>query len=109
MALLRLRGGFLIACRLGGAALMLSALQACGGGSSDTPVGPADLSPPTAPSALSAAAQSATQIQLSWQAATDNGTGVAGYRVFRGTSGTPIATVAGTSYLDTGLTAATPY
>ena len=34
---------------------------------------------------------------------------MAGYRVYRNGSGTPLATVAGTSYSDTGLTANTAY
>jgi uncharacterized repeat protein (TIGR03806 family) len=82
------------------------ALQGCGGGESQ-PAG--DTTPPAAPAALSATAQSTSTIQLNWQAATDADTGVAGYRIFRNASASPIATVAGTSYLDTGLAADTSY
>jgi chitodextrinase len=63
----------------------------------------ADTQPPTAPADLTATAASATQITLAWTAATDD-VGVAGYRVFRDGT-TPIATVTGTSFSDTGLAA----
>jgi glucose/arabinose dehydrogenase/chitodextrinase len=72
-----------------------------------------DGTPPSAPSGLTATAASATQINLSWTAATDN-VGVAGYRVERcqGTSCTnftQIAAPTGTSFNDTGRTDATTY
>ena len=62
---------------------------------------------------VTATAVSATQINLSWTAATDN-TGVTGYRVERcqGASCTnfvQIAAPAGTTFSDTGLTASTSY
>ena len=72
-----------------------------------------DTEPPTAPSDLSAAATSATHIDLTWTAATDN-VGVTGYQVERcqGTGcstfaqiGTPTAT----NFADSGLTAGTTY
>jgi len=88
--------------------LALLVLQACGG-SSDPPPAGADVTPPTVPGGLTAASTSATQIQLNWQASTDSGTGVAGYRIFRNAGTSPVATVATTSYLDGGLTAATSY
>jgi chitodextrinase len=66
-----------------------------------------DTTAPTVPTGLTATAQSSTQIALAWNASTDAGTGVAGYRVFRGA--TLITTVTTTSYTDTGLTAATLY
>lgn len=85
---------------------LASLLQACGGGDS----GPApDTSPPSIPAALAATAQSASTIQLSWQAATDGSGSVAGYRVFRSGSASPVATVTGTTYLDAGLAADTEY
>jgi uncharacterized repeat protein (TIGR03806 family) len=88
--------------------LLLAMLQACGGAAT-TPGGSVDSTAPTIPAGLNATAQSASAIELSWQASTDTGTGVAGYRVFRNAGVTPIATVTGTTYLDTGLTAATAY
>jgi len=73
----------------------------------------ADATPPTAPSSLTATAVSASQINLSWTASTDN-VGVAGYRVERclGVNCTTFAQVAAptaTSFSDAGLTAATTY
>jgi hypothetical protein len=72
-----------------------------GGGGTD--------SPPSVPTGLTATAVSSNEIDLSWNASTDSdGTGVAGYHLFRG--GTQIATVtSGTSYKDTGLTPSTQY
>jgi hypothetical protein len=65
-----------------------------------------DTSAPTAPSGLVATAMSATQINLNWNASTDD-VGVAGYEVWRGT--TNISTATTTSYSDIGLTAGTSY
>ncbi|MGE5599381.1 MAG: discoidin domain-containing protein, partial [Bacteroidota bacterium] len=69
------------------------------GGSSDTQA-------PTVPTNLTATAVSSSQIDLSWTASTDN-VGVTGYRIYRG--GEAIATTAGTSYSDTGLSPNTTY
>ncbi len=66
----------------------------------------ADTTAPTAPSGLRATAASASQVNLSWTASTDN-LAVTGYRVLR--NGTPVATVTATSHSDTGLAAATAY
>jgi uncharacterized repeat protein (TIGR03806 family) len=82
-------------------------MGACGGSGSGNPPPAADTTPPSIPTGLTATAQSATSIQLVWQASTDIGTGVAGYRVFRDAGATPVATVTGTTFLDTGLAAAT--
>ncbi len=65
-----------------------------------------DTTPPSVPTGLTAAAVSASQVNLSWTASTDN-VGVAGYKVYRG--GTQIASTTATSYSDTGLTASTTY
>ena len=67
-----------------------------------------DTTPPSVPTGLTAApAASGTQVNLSWNASTDN-VAVAGYKVFR--NGTQVAEVtSGTSYADTGLTDATSY
>jgi len=76
-----------------------------------------DTTPPSAPSGLTVTAVSATQIDLSWTASTDN-LAVAGYRLERcqgvgcgsldsdfGLIGAPT----GTTFSDTGLTVATTY
>jgi chitodextrinase len=70
--------------------------------------GPADTSPPTAPTGLTGTATGPTGISLAWQASTDN-VGVTSYTVYRGS--TAIATVSGgtLSYADSGLTPGTPY
>jgi YD repeat-containing protein len=72
-----------------------------------------DTQAPTVPTGLSATAISSTQITLSWTASTDN-VGVTGYRVER-CSGincstfTQVATPAGITFGDSGLTASTSY
>jgi uncharacterized protein YkwD/chitodextrinase len=58
----------------------------------------ADTQPPTAPTLISAAAASATLVNLAWSASIDN-VGVAGYRVFR--NGSLLASTPGTTYADT--------
>src|SRR5262249_19751619 len=45
---------------------------------------------------------------LTWSASTDN-VGVAGYRIYRNGSVAPVATVTGSTYQDTGLSANTTY
>ena len=65
---------------------------------------PACGSVPGAPTNLTAAAASCSQINLSWTASTGT---VTGYYVYRNSS--EIATVATTSYSDTGLAASTQY
>lgn len=68
-----------------------SGSTACHGATSDT-------TPPTAPANLTATAVSPTQVNLSWDASTDN-VGVAGYKVYR--DGTFLASIGTTSYSDT--------
>ncbi|MDA8430920.1 MAG: hypothetical protein M0T70_16820 [Geobacteraceae bacterium] len=68
--------------------------------------GTADTTAPTTPANLSAAVSSSSQINLSWNASTDN-VGVTGYKIYRG--GIYQTTVTGTTYSDTGLTASTQY
>jgi chitodextrinase len=75
--------------------------------------GGGDTTPPSAPSGLTATANSSSQITLTWSAATDN-VGVTGYLLERcqGASCTSfgqIATPSTTSYSDTGLSASTAY
>ena len=72
-----------------------------------------DTTAPTAPTGLTAAAESESQINLSWSASTDN-VGVTGYQIERCTgascsSFSQIATTTGTTYNNTGLLASTSY
>ena len=74
-----------------------------------TPLGAAsgpDTVAPSVPTGLVATPVSTTQINLSWNASTDN-VGVTGYQVFR--NGQQIATTTTTSFSNTGLTPATTY
>lgn len=70
-------------------------------GIAELPVPAADIQAPTTPTGLVAMAASTTQINLSWNASTDN-KGVAGYKIYR--DGVPISSQSGTSYSDTGMT-----
>ena len=67
---------------------------------------PADTTPPSAPSGLAATARSATEVDLSWTASTDN-VGVAGYRVYR--DGALVGSTVTNVYADTGAQPATSY
>jgi chitodextrinase len=63
---------------------------------------PADVTAPTAPADLTATVNvDARTINLSWSASTDD-VAVTGYRVFRDNGSTPIATVTGTTFSDSG-------
>jgi len=89
----------------------VAAYDAAGNVSAQSPAVTAvtpDVTPPSVPGGLAAAATSSgSEVDLSWNASTDN-VGVAGYQVFR--DGTPVAEVtSGTSYADTGLSDATSY
>jgi chitodextrinase len=68
--------------------------------------GAADTQAPTVPAALTASGTAQTTTNLSWTASTDN-VGVTGYDVYQ--DATLKATVTGTTYTVTGLTAATAY
>ena len=101
--------GLLDEVRLYGRALTQSEIQT----DMATPISPPDLTPPSNVPGLTATAVSATQINLSWTAATDN-VGVTGYRVERCqgagcTTFVQIAAPADTTFGDTGLLTATPY
>ena len=64
--------------------------------------GGGDITPPSAPAALTATANLATRtIELSWTASTDD-VGITGYRVFRDNGSTPISTVIVTTFNDPG-------
>jgi len=69
-----------------------------------------DTQPPSVPTGLTATATNAGQIELNWIPSTDSGGGtVAGYKIYRDGNATEIATVTGTSYVDTGLSENTLY
>jgi subtilisin family serine protease len=71
-------------------------------------VGDPDIVPPTVPADLSVIALGYNRVYLGWTASTDiGGTGVAGYHVYRGS--TVVGSTAATTYIDTGLVAATAY
>jgi glucose/arabinose dehydrogenase len=69
---------------------------------------PADTTPPSIPTNVTAKAQSTSSILVSWNASTDS-SGISGYKVFRDNGATAIATVQTTSYTDANLTANTSY
>ncbi len=94
--------------------IAFAALAGCGTGNSydNTPnPPPADTTPPSVPTNLQASAPGPTQVQLTWTASTDNtgGAGLAGYRVYRNGSATPLASPTTSSYTDTTVTAGTAY
>ncbi|MFC8454657.1 cellulase family glycosylhydrolase, partial [Kitasatospora sp. NPDC057223] len=66
--------------------------------------GGGDVQAPTAPAGLTATGTTTSTVSLAWTASTDN-TAVTGYDIYRGS--TLAGTSTGTSYTDTGLTAAT--
>ncbi len=72
----------------------------------NAPPPPADTTPPSVPTGLTASAVSSSQINLSWAASSDN-VGVSGYRVYR--NGAQIATTSATSFTNTGLSPSTTY
>lgn len=67
---------------------------------------PPDTHAPSVPAGLAASPVSATEIDVSWTASTDD-VGVAGYRVYR--DGTLVKTTASTAFADTGLSPSTAY
>ena len=67
-----------------------------------------DTTAPVIPSGVNGTAIAISQVTITWAASTDTGgSGLAGYLVYR--DGTLIATTTGTSYSDSGLSAATSY
>ncbi len=89
--------------RLGGAGSTtgISLSEATGG------PGPVDTTPPSTPIALTAGTTTSTSIPLTWTASTDDGSGVAGYDIYRGT--TLVGTSTTPAYTATGLTPSTTY
>jgi chitodextrinase len=95
-----------------GVVVLLLAVAGCNSGSSTQPP-PPDTTPPTVPTNLTATVISATQINLTWTASTDN-VGVTGYQVDRCqgagcSSFAQIATPSGASFNDLGLSPSTSY
>lgn len=72
-------------------------------------VGTPDTTAPSVPAGLAATSVTASSVNLSWNASTDNagGSGIAGYDVYR--NGTLVGSPAGTTFSDTGLSASTAY
>ncbi|GAA3815885.1 exoglucanase CbhB [Cellulomonas soli] len=68
---------------------------------------PVDTTAPSVPTGLATTSVTQTSVGLTWVASTDAGSGVAGYQVYRG--GTLVGSPTGTTFTDTGLTAATAY
>jgi LmbE family N-acetylglucosaminyl deacetylase/chitodextrinase len=79
---------------------LVNAIEIIGTGSTS------DTTPPSVPTGVVATASSSSQVNLSWNASTDN-VGVAGYRVFR--NGVAVGTTTTAAYSDTGLAANTLY
>ena len=67
---------------------------------------PLDLSPPTVPQNVRAAASGSGRMNVTWDASSDD-TGVAGYEIYR--DGVMLASPGECSYSDTGLIASTEY
>ncbi len=65
-----------------------------------------DIISPSTPTSLQAVVVSTSQVDLSWNASTDN-VGVTGYRIYR--DGIQVADVSSTTYQDTGLSQLTTY
>ena len=89
----------------GGWIMQMVAFKAAGG--------PADTTPPTAPSGLVATANGSSGINLTWTASTDN-VAVTGYRVERCQGAgcnnfAQVGTPSGTTFADSGLLASTSY
>lgn len=67
---------------------------------------PSDITPPTVPTNFAKSNVTSTAVTLSWTASLDN-VGVAGYELYR--NNVRVGTPTGTSFTDSGLTAATDY
>lgn len=71
---------------------------------------PPDTTPPTQPTGVTATAPTSSQVNLSWNASSDN-VGVTEYKIYRNGSNTALATVSApsTSYSDSSVSANTTY
>ena len=84
-------------------------------GNESAAVGPvtgvaSDVQAPTVPTNFRVSGTTTTSISLAWGASSDSGgSGRAGYRIYRDGSATPLATVTGRTYTNTGLTSGTSY
>lgn len=74
----------------------------CGSSGDNDSGGSHDTTPPSKPNGFTRNAVSTSQINLSWNACTDN-VGVAGYKIYKNGSSIPFKTISGTSTSDTGL------
>lgn len=83
----------------------LLSISCGGGGGGDSPPPASDTTAPSIPASLNATTISAGQIDLSWNASTDN-VGVTGYKIYR--NGTYLTTVTSNSRSDTGLARSHP-
>ncbi len=68
-----------------------------------------DTQAPTSPASLASPSKTATSVNLTWTASTDNSGSIAGYEIYVNTETTPRATVTGTSTTIGSLTASTAY
>jgi lysophospholipase L1-like esterase len=73
------------------------------------PVPAGDIAAPSVPQSVVAQDKGSGRIEVTWAPATDPGTGVAGYDVFRDGSPVPIATTTATHFEDAGLAPNTAY
>jgi Fibronectin type III domain/Dockerin type I domain/Thrombospondin type 3 repeat len=71
---------------------------------------PTDSLAPGTPAGLTGAAAGSSAINLSWTASTDTGgSGLAGYRIYRNTDTSPLATVVASNWQNSGLAPSTAY
>jgi uncharacterized repeat protein (TIGR03806 family) len=91
--------------------LVLGSLVACGSvGTGDGGLAnpPADATAPTVPTNIRTTAVTDTTVTVAWDASTDSGSGVAGYRLSRNNVQVG-STIAGTQFTDTSLNSGTVY
>ena len=82
--------------------------NASGAGSASTSAPSGDVTPPSAPGTPSYTVVSSSRIDLGWAPSTDN-VGVAGYRIYRNGSTTPLATEVFARYADISVAGSTTY
>ena len=71
---------------------------------------PPDTAAPSVPGILVVSGTTSTSISLSWSASSDTGgSGLAGYRIYRDGSGTPLTSTSSTSFTDSGLASDTSH
>src|SRR5437667_9825402 len=104
MNVLLLRAGTTTTVLLAGCSGVGGAETSTSNGAGTTPS--VDTTPPSTPTGLTGAAAGSTGASLSWSASTDN-VGVTAYILLRNSF--QVATPATTSFVDTGLSAATTY